>query len=217
MKTGLILILLAMGCSANSQAGQGDTTEDPATQTESEQVQLWADKGVAAYKNDDLMGAIEWFSKAANKQHPHAQAMMGYIYLRSGDVDLAVPLLLAAASQGHSMATFELSILYAHGLGVEQNNAKALELLLQAIEKDYLPAYQVLALAYERGDIGLTTDISKAVQYYQQGSAKGNVTSTYRLIDAYQYGELGFEVDLSKVKELDDVISENALNKTKIP
>jgi uncharacterized protein len=217
MKTGLILILLAMGCSATSQAGQGDTTEDPATLTESEQTQLWVNKGIAAHKNDDLMGAIEWYSKAANKQHPDAQAALGYIYLRSGDVDSAVPLLLAAASQGQVMATFELSILYAHGIGVEQNKAKAIELLLQAVEKEYLPAYQVLALAYEQGGIGLTTDISKAVQYYQQGSAKGNVTSTHRLIDAYQHGELGFEVDLSKVKELEDFISENALNKTKNP
>lgn len=214
MKISLIIILLAFGCYANAQAVPNDAKENtvavPKALTEQEQIQLWTDKGLAAHKIDDLMGAIKWLSKAAEKNHPDAQAMLGYLYLRSDEVAAAVPLIVAAAEQGQVMAIFQLSALHANGTGVEQNNAKAYELLSKAVEQDYLPAYQALALAFEHGDFGLSVDLAQAVHYYQQGSDKGNQTSTYRLIRAYKNGELGFEPNADKVEELKKWLNGNA-------
>ena len=141
--------------------------------------------------------------------------MLGYLYLRSDEIELAVPLFEQAAKQGNAMAQFELSILYAQGNGVEQNFTTALAFLNQAIAQDHLPAIYLLASSYEQGKFGLAVNIEKAVSHYQQASNKGYPTATYRLIQAYKNGELGFSKDKVKEKELKDLLNKHSEEKEK--
>ncbi len=205
------MLAVSHNLAAQQNEALGETVNE--TLDEASQVQVWADKGLAAHRIDDLMGAISWLSKAANKNHTQAQAMLGYIYIRSGEDELALPFLQKAAAQQDSMAMYELATLYAEGRLLEKNNNKAVTLLKQAIAQDYYPAYWSLASAYEQGELGLTIDFKEALTLYQQASDKGYFTATYRLIKAYKYGELGLAVDQEKVKELKNTM--DALSKEK--
>jgi len=215
MKAYKIILLMMLGLSHNIMAQQDTVLVE--TIDEVSQIQAWADKGLAAHKIDDLMGAISWLSKAANKNHAHAQAMLGYIYIRSGEDELALPFLQKAATQQDSMAMYELATLYISGKLLEKNNSKSVALLKQAIAQDYYPAYFSLASAYEGGNLDLAKDFNKALTLYQQASDKGYSTATYRLIRAYKNGELGLTIDREKVKEMktamDVLAKENAKEK----
>lgn len=200
-----------LGLSHNVMAQQNKAADEALDEVS--QIQAWADKGLAAHRIDDLMGAISWLEKAASKNHAHAQAMLGYIYIRSGEDELALPFIQKAAAQQDSMAMYELATLHAEGRLLEKNNSQSIVLLKQAIAQDYYPAYWSLAGAYEKGEVGLTIDFNKALTLYQQASDKGYFTATYRLIKAYKNGELGLAVDRAKVKELKKAM--NVLSKAR--
>jgi len=214
MNVGKILLLMMLGVSFNLAAQKNETTVEAVDEVE--QVQAWTDKGLAAHRIDDLMGAITWLSKAANKNHAHAQAMLGYIYIRSGEDELALPFLQKAAAQQDSMAMYELATLYGSGKLLEKNNSKAVTLLKQAIAQDYSPAYWSLASGYEQGELGLTKDFNKALNLYQQASDKGYFTATYRLIKAYKNGELGLAINREKVQALKDAMDAFSKEKAKL-
>ncbi len=178
------------------------TVEHEASLKETDQVQIWVSKGLTAHRKDDLMDAITWLSKAAKEGHAHAKAMLGYIYIRSGENELALPLLTAAADLNEGLAQYELATIYGQGTLVEKNDGKAVELLEKSIAQDYFPAFVTLAKAHEEGSLGLKKNNAKALEYYQQASDKGYSTATYRLISAYKNGELGLAINQQKVKDL---------------
>jgi len=223
MKIHLIAVLLMLSVSDQIMALEQTEIVDSkpiaapeqAAIVDSKQVEQWLEKGLAAHKIDDLMGAINWLGKAANQGQPQAQVMLGYLYLRSDEITLALPLFEQAAKQGNVMAQHELSILYAQGYGVKQDFTKALTLLKQAIAQQHLPSIYLLASYYERGQLSLTINIETAVSYYQQASNKGYSTATYRLIRAYKKGELGFPVDKNKEQELKDLLNKHTADKAK--
>jgi hypothetical protein len=76
--------------------------------------------------------------------------------------DEAVGWFLMAAYQGDAAGAYNLGQMYAVGEGVEKNSEKALYWIKHAAEKNYLPAVEVLASAYRKGNLGLTIDLDQA-------------------------------------------------------
>jgi TPR repeat protein len=55
----------------------------------------------------------------------------------------------AAAQQGHSLALFNLAVMYQKGTGVEKNDKEALKCYLMAAEQNYREAQLALFLIYK--------------------------------------------------------------------
>jgi len=80
--------------------------------------------------------AFFWYQKAAERKHPSAQTMMGYMHQTgkgtSENIALAAQWYEKAANQGEGMAMFNLASLYRKGSGVDQNFGRAKALYEQA-------------------------------------------------------------------------------------
>lgn len=95
-----------------------------------EQMGDWYSTGEVTGKN--LLRAVSWYGKAAEKESPYAEYSLGLIYL-NGDRDLPFPIDYAqamtwfqrAANRGFAAAQYELGNMYYTGLGVPSNNMLA--------------------------------------------------------------------------------------------
>lgn len=92
----------------------------------------WAspfEDGLAAYKRDDLGGAVKLFREAAAQGDVHAQTALGNLY-GSGkgvrlDYAVAVRWYRLAAAKGYGSAQNALGVQYASGHGVRQDFIRA--------------------------------------------------------------------------------------------
>ena len=166
------------------------------------QIEAWTKAGLAAYARDDLITSMGYLDRAAKHNNAKAQAMLGYIYHQSDEVEMAVPLFEQAAAQGNTMAIFQLSSFYDQGRGVTKDAKKSMALLQQAADANHLPAWYALAAAYERGTAPLQVNYEMALKYYQMAADKHHLASTIRIIHSYERGELGLDVDLKHAKLL---------------
>ena len=78
-----------------------------------------------------------------------------------------------------------LAYMYYHGLGVEKNYQKAIELYTWAIEKGCEYSMNNLALMYENGN-GVEQNYQKAIELYKQAIEKESLHALDNLIDLYQ-------------------------------
>ena len=103
--------------------------------------------------------------KAANQNHPKAQARLGDL-LRAADSEAdAVAMYRKSAEQGEAAGEFGLGRAYQDGAGVKKDPAQALEWFRKAEKKNYPPALDALARAYRTGSLGLPRDLEQARGY----------------------------------------------------
>ena len=93
----------------------------------------------------DFTKAAEWYRKAAEKNHAKALYNLGILYQDKEDFASAAYWYGKAVEQGHSKAMTNLATLYYYGIGVSQNNDKALELYGKAAGKGDEKAKSCLA------------------------------------------------------------------------
>ena len=67
----------------------------------------------------------------------------------------------------------ELGYMYEHGLGMERNIEKAIELYKKAIQKDHRDAMYNLASMYDYGE-GVEHNYKKAIKLYKKGIELGD-------------------------------------------
>jgi len=84
------------------------------------------------------------------------------------------------ADAGDSRAQFNLALLYARGLGVEQDEARAADLYAKAAAQGVTEAQYRLALAYELG-VGVPQDDGAAAAWDRRAAAGGHSESQLRL------------------------------------
>ena len=83
---------------------------------------------------------------------------------------------------------YELAEKYAHGNGVPQDYARAVEYLRQAADQDYAPAQTGLGSCYAHG-LGVKQDYSEAVGWYRKAADQGDSLAEYSLGYAYAHGK----------------------------
>jgi TPR repeat protein len=97
----------------------------------------------------DVDTAYYWAKAAADKSHPAATNMLGYLYLNGCGVTAsekqAAKLFEQAASFGVADAQFNLAILHSNGLGVSVDHERVQELLSQAASQGHAKARHFLA------------------------------------------------------------------------
>lgn len=128
----------------------------------------------------DRRRAIEYYEKSLGKNHESAAAssdalthyMVGITYL-IGDQDvpqnvqLAIHHLTISANAGYARAQHELGALYADGIGVPKDEAKAHRLFKSAAAQGHVASYGRLGKQYETGR-GCAKDLSEAIRCYER-------------------------------------------------
>lgn len=110
----------------------------------------------------DEAAAARDFEQAAGQGHAGAALQRALLARRSQDAATAA-LWLSRAAQGHDpQAMFLLANALREGDGVPRDEARALALYREAAALEYPPAHQALAMAYERGELGLPRDAEQA-------------------------------------------------------
>lgn len=104
------------------------------------------------------------------------RSMLGLAYMRLNpkeerfDPSQAVGLLTRAADAGSPEAQFELAKLYEKGLGVAQNEARALELYRASADQNFADALNDLGFMYYQGGLGLGRDSDQALRYFERAA-----------------------------------------------
>ncbi len=98
--------------------------------------------------------ALQYYLMAAQQGLSLAQNSLGSMYQDAGKYDEAFSWYEKAAMSGDYMAINNLAYLYDEGLGVENNDEKALSLYLRAANLGHPDAMWNIAILYNQGELG---------------------------------------------------------------
>ena len=104
------------------------------------------------------------------------RSMVGLAYMRLNAADPryapgeAATLLERASDAGSAEAQFELAQLYEKGLGVVQDDARALELYRAAANQGFADALNDLGFIHFQGGLGVVRDPALALSYFEQAA-----------------------------------------------
>ena len=146
----------------------------------------------------DMQEAVFWWRKAAEQGHTEAQYTLGLVLLRESENSKeGRRWLLAAAEQEKAEAAYLVGGLYEEGLGIAQDQARAVEWYRKAAALDYPEALFKLALMHEAGD-GVRRDLSTAITLWKKAANLGHVKSLAVLGRSYLLGQRGFPQDTAR-------------------
>ncbi len=133
--------------------------------------------------NASRTGHFAWLTRAAETGEAEAWAEIASLhfnYTGADKQDFKADHAASAAAReraialGHTPSLFWLGLLHRNGQGVPKDEARARELILQAAEKNYLPALTEVASAHEKGP---PVDFEAAVRWYRRAVEAGDRTA----------------------------------------
>ena len=92
------------------------------------------------------------------------------------------------ADQGNATAQYDLGVMYANGLGVPEDDAKAVRWLRLAAGQGYGAAQFTLGLWYDHG-LGVPQDDIEAVRWYRLAADQGDAGAQSNLAIMYENGK----------------------------
>ena len=98
-----------------------------------------------------------------------------------------------AKAEGSAEAYFQLARFYHHGIGCDQDDAKALEMLIKSAEGGWVDAQYALGIRYYTGDFA-PQNYSEAVKWFTLAAEQGHKSAANYLVDCYIHGQ-GVEKD----------------------
>ncbi|KAG6512417.1 hypothetical protein ZIOFF_030528 [Zingiber officinale] len=159
----------------------------------------------------DLTRALDWFSKAVEKQNPKAMELLGEMYARGAGVERnytkAFRWLSLASKHKYYSAYNGLGYLYVKGYGVEKKNyTKAREYFEKAAENKVPGGFYNLGVLYLKG-IGVKRNITKACKLLLIAAETGQPKAIYRVARLSHKG-IGFKKDLHMATLLYKAVAE---------
>ncbi len=145
----------------------------------------------------DVAKVIEWWSHAADQGHLMAQHNLALLFIErggDGDFDEAAFWLKRAAANGFVRSQYSLAKLYATGLGVEKDDARALDLFLAAGQAGFVKAQYNLGKIYRDG-IGVEADSGVSVDWFTKAANQGYAKAQEKLASRFADGT-GVERDV---------------------
>ena len=103
---------------------------------------------------------------------------------------------LKAAQKGFSEAQNNLGLMYAHGIGVKQDDAQAVHWYRKAAEQGHAGAQCNLGRMYALG-LGEKQDYAEAVCWYRKAAKQGHAVAQFNLGVMYENGR-GVKIDLAE-------------------
>ncbi|MEZ5583496.1 MAG: SEL1-like repeat protein [Candidatus Competibacteraceae bacterium] len=164
--------------------------------------------GIAA----DRAQAEHWLAESGEHGHGQAMELLAHVYRgdygEPRDLSRYVHWLERAAQLRpiRRGVVSDLAEAYEQGLGVERDDARALELYRQAAEAGGRTALVALAQFYRDGRAGQRDEI-KSLRLFRQAASHGSVTALEAMVDIYTCG-IGVEPDPQKARKWLDRASE---------
>ena len=134
--------------------------------------------------NQNYEEAAWWYKQSADQGNAEAQYRLGVYFETCEDYGDAAVWYAASAYQGFPDAQCSLGVLYREGNGVEQNDAKALELFSKAAEQGYSRAEYWMGIVYMNG-YGVEQDIPMGTEWLKKAAEKGLPEAKQELADYY--------------------------------
>ena len=97
------------------------------------------------YKHENNKEALHWLERAAGNDEPHALYQLGLYYAEKADLAKSIQYYQRAAELNYGDALLELYYIYGEGIGVEQDDDKALFFLKKVAELGNQEAIEELA------------------------------------------------------------------------
>ncbi|WP_275097274.1 tetratricopeptide repeat protein [Sedimenticola hydrogenitrophicus] len=130
--------------------------------------------GFAAFRNEDLVTALQYLGQASDQGHVRAQVLLAYILDKAEENEQALALYRKAAATGDAEAQMGLAMMLAAGEGVEVDNASAFSLLLKSADQGHVPAMLQLYQALDKGTMGQRVDRAEARNWLEKAAAAGD-------------------------------------------
>lgn len=122
---------------------------------------------------------------ASLAQGGDTRSMVGLAYIRLNGDDsrfdpvAAAKLLEQAAAAGYAEAQFELGQLYEMGLGVSQDQARAIQLYQAAADQEFADALNDLGFMHFQGGLGVPRDQAKALDLFERAARQRHPEAMY--------------------------------------
>ena len=144
----------------------------------------------------DELKAIDLYKKVYELGSGEAANGIGLIYDNQNNSEEAVKWYRKGFEKGDSRSGYNLAYCYSNGIGVSQDELKALELYKKVYELGLGNAANRIGLIYDNQN-----NSGEAVKWYRKGFDKGDDWSGYNLAYCYSYG-IGVPQDKQKALEL---------------
>lgn len=131
--------------------------------------------------------SLFWYGEAARQGHAGAQRYLAFEAYSLTWAEMA-RWRQKLADQGDVRAKYLLGDMYAKGIGVPQDKAKALYWFRSAADQEYDSAQFMLGDMYAAGD-GVPQDKAEAACWYRKAAEQKNVRAQWRLGNMYAAGE----------------------------
>ena len=115
------------------------------------------------YKHENNKEALHWLERAAGNDEPHALYQLGLYYGEKADLAKSIQYYQRAAELNYGDALLELYYIYGEGIGVEQDDDKALFFLKKVAELGSQEAIEELAAMALSGQGNMD---AKEVEYW---------------------------------------------------
>lgn len=139
----------------------------------------------------DAAKVIEWWGKAAAQEHRMAQHNLALLLIeRGGEQNLrdAAGWLTHAAEAGFVPSQYTLAKIYASGIAVERDDARALALFERAGEAGFVKAQYNLGKIYRDG-IGVEADPAVSFEWFNKAARQGYAKAQERLATRFALGD----------------------------
>jgi uncharacterized protein len=118
-------------------------------------------KAIKLWEIGNVVDAMTQLTAIAEKGYAPSQVWLATIMDQAQQDDDAVKWFRKAADQGDPAGEYGLGLMYGKGEGIKQDNAKALEFVTRAAEKNYSDAVFALAAVYTKGGFGVEPNAEK--------------------------------------------------------
>ena len=149
---------------------------------------LWYAYARALQRAGDEAGALDAFQRAAERNYPVAENMMGMMYQNARQFDQAAQWVRRSADHGYLPAQTILGTFYLNGSGVPQDGKQAVAWLTKAADRGYPLAQVNLAAVYHSGLAGIARDDALALQWAKKASDRGYAPAQSMLAGMYHNG-----------------------------
>ncbi len=147
----------------------------------------------------DPAKVVAWWSKAADQGHVMAQHNLALVFIEHGgeeDFGTAAYWLKRAAADDFVPSQYTLAKLYATGLGIEKDDARAFALFLKAGNAGFVKAQYNLGKIYRDG-IGVEADSGVSVDWFRKAAEQGYAKAQEKLATRFARG-IGVKSDVTE-------------------
>ena len=136
--------------------------------------------------------AVTWLEIASENGFATAKLVLSRVYIEGPtkfrNISKAIAMLKDLSNDNNPIASYMLGICYAKGVGVDQEQQTALDLLEQSAKYEYPPALVDLGALYCEGGFQFDQDYTKAMNLWLKAAEAGHPMAQFYIGTMYENG-----------------------------